>query len=112
LEGTGYLIFENTNLNAERVKVDWELTLGQTFSGSKSWKALITFPGHSPNVPSWILNLISVSLSDSRVKIYLHTEDEEEVEGHISDIQDLADCGVIELSSLNLPRTRMYTKYA
>ncbi len=112
LEGTGHLIFENTNQNVERVVVDWELTMGQEFSDNQSWKALVSFPGYSSTPPQWILNLISAALSDSRVRIHLQTSDEERFEGHISDILDLADCGVIELSSLNLPGARMTTKYA
>jgi len=106
-EGKGHLSFENAAQGVKRVAVDWELTLGQEFSNAKLWKALISFSGYSPILPKWLTDLIFTALSDPNVKIHLQANDVEEVDGHISDVLDLADCGVIELSSLNLPRAWM-----
>ena len=98
------LIFQG-KLRTYRLPVRWRLVSGDRPNSLCAWMASVTFEAFP--VPSNINALVFAALSNPTVQVKLQNEDGELVDCNISDILDLADCGSIVISSVDLPYAKM-----
>ena len=86
------------------IYIYWNTFQGQF--GEHSWKASISF-SENFSVPEKALKLLSNALHDSTVQVVIELDDGRRHECVIHSIDDLADSGLIEISSPGLGRVRL-----